>query len=56
MTPAREPGDVAWNLTRFLVGRDGRVLARYEPPVPLEQIRADVLERLSQESTSAAAR
>ena len=56
VTPAREPGDVAWNLTRFLVDRDGRVLARYEPPVPLEQIRADVLERLSQESTSAAAR
>ncbi|HPG25795.1 MAG: glutathione peroxidase [Spirochaetaceae bacterium] len=27
------PGDVAWNFAKFLVGRDGRVLARFAPPV-----------------------
>ena len=25
------PGDIAWNFTKFLVGRDGKVLARFEP-------------------------
>lgn len=55
VTPAREPGDIAWNFTKFLVGRDGRVLARYEPPVPPEQIRADILKILAQESASATA-
>ena len=26
---ARFPGDVKWNFEKFLVGRDGRLLARY---------------------------
>jgi glutathione peroxidase len=26
-------GDVKWNFTKFLVGRDGRILARFEPQV-----------------------
>ncbi|MBW2498919.1 MAG: glutathione peroxidase [Deltaproteobacteria bacterium] len=26
-------GDVAWNFAKFLVGRDGRVVARFAPPV-----------------------
>lgn len=25
------PGDVAWNFAKFLVGRDGRVVARFDP-------------------------
>ena len=25
------PGDIKWNFTKFLVGRDGKVLARFEP-------------------------
>jgi glutathione peroxidase len=25
------PGDIAWNFGKFLVGRDGKVLARFEP-------------------------
>jgi glutathione peroxidase len=28
------PGDVEWNFEKFLIGRDGRVLARYPPTVP----------------------
>ena len=27
------PGDVKWNFGKFLVGRDGKVLKRFEPPV-----------------------
>jgi glutathione peroxidase len=27
------PGDIEWNFEKFLVGRDGRVLARYAPAV-----------------------
>ena len=25
------PGDIAWNFTKFLVGRDGQILRRFEP-------------------------
>jgi glutathione peroxidase len=28
------PGDVEWNFEKFLIGRDGRLLARYPPTVP----------------------
>ena len=31
-TAPEGPGDIAWNFTKFLVGRDGRVLARFAPP------------------------
>ena len=34
--------DVAWNFTKFLVGTDGEVLARYEPRVTPEEIGADL--------------
>jgi glutathione peroxidase len=30
--------DIAWNFTKFLVGRDGAVLARFEPQVTPEEI------------------
>jgi glutathione peroxidase len=26
-------GDIQWNFTKFLVGPDGRILARFEPDV-----------------------
>jgi len=29
-------GDIEWNFEKFLIGRDGRVLQRYPPPVPPE--------------------
>jgi glutathione peroxidase len=27
------PGDIAWNFTKFVIGRDGRVAARFNPRV-----------------------
>lgn len=34
--------DIKWNFTKFLVDPDGRVIKRYEPPVPPEEIGADL--------------
>jgi len=34
--------DIAWNFTKFLVGRDGQVLARYGPATPPEEIAGDL--------------
>jgi len=32
-------GEIAWNFTKFLVGRDGRVVARFEPKVkPTDEV------------------
>ncbi len=44
---AEQPGegdssDIAWNFTKFLVGRDGSVLKRYEPMTTPEEIAAEV--------------
>lgn len=35
-------GSIKWNFTKFLVGRDGRVLARYAPTTKPERIGADI--------------
>ena len=34
--------EVKWNFTKFLIGRDGKVIKRYEPPVPPADIKADL--------------
>jgi glutathione peroxidase len=34
--------EVKWNFTKFLVGRDGEVIARYEPTVLPADIKADL--------------
>jgi glutathione peroxidase len=30
------PGEIEWNFEKFLVGRDGRILKRFKPPVEPE--------------------
>lgn len=35
-------GAVKWNFTKFLLGRDGRVLGRYAPRTPPERLTADI--------------
>lgn len=37
---------VKWNFTKFLVGRDGEVLRRYEPVVTPEEIERDIAAQL----------
>ena len=32
-------GNVKWNFTKFLIGRDGEILARFEPTVKMEKVR-----------------
>ena len=38
--------DIAWNFTKFLVGREGKVLARFDPPVSPEEIAEKLAEIL----------
>ena len=38
---------IKWNFTKFLVGRNGRVLKRYPPSAPPEALEADILEALA---------
>ncbi len=38
--------DIPWNFTKFLVGRDGTVLARYAPPTTPEEIGAGLADHL----------
>jgi glutathione peroxidase len=33
---------IKWNFTKFLVGRDGKVLKRYGPNTPPEALEADI--------------
>jgi len=42
VSPATQPGDIAWNFTKFFIDREGRVVRRYEPPVPPAEIAADL--------------
>ena len=30
------PGDIDWNFAKFLIGRDGQIIARYPPPTTPE--------------------
>lgn len=38
--------DVKWNFTKFLVGRDGEIAARFEPMTSLKKVRAKIEELL----------
>ena len=35
-------GSVKWNFTKFLIGRDGSILARFEPTVDMKKVMAEV--------------
>lgn len=37
---------VKWNFTKFLIGRDGEFIARFEPTTKPEAIEADIVEAL----------
>ena len=38
---------VKWNFTKFLIGRDGSFLNRYEPTIKPEDIEKDIIEALN---------
>jgi len=38
--------DIPWNFTKFLVGPDGQVIARFAPPTTPEQIEEVLLQHL----------
>ena len=42
MTGAKEPGDIEWNFTKFLIDRDGNVVKRFHPTTPPEAIDAEI--------------
>jgi glutathione peroxidase len=42
LKPDAGADDIKWNFTKFLIGRDGTVIKRYEPPVPPQDIKADL--------------
>ncbi len=39
--------DIKWNFTKFLIGRDGAVLARYAPTATPASLEADVRRALA---------
>ena len=34
----KKNGNVKWNFTKFLIGRDGQILTRFEPTVPMKSV------------------
>ena len=38
----RETADIKWNFTKFLINRNGEVVARFEPTCPLDKVEAAV--------------
>jgi len=38
--------DIKWNFTKFLIDREGNVVARFEPPVPPSRIEDDIRAQL----------
>lgn len=36
--------EIAWNYTKFLIGRDGQIIGRYEPKTTPEEFRADLVQ------------
>ena len=41
-----QPGDIGWNFTKFLVNRDGKVVARFDPRMSPEEIAGKLSELL----------
>ena len=37
---------IGWNFTKFLVDREGKVVARFEPTTDMREVRAAVAEQL----------
>ena len=42
----RHNGSIKWNFTKFLIGRDGEIVARFESTEPMDRVKAKVEESL----------
>lgn len=42
----REKSDIKWNFTKFLVDREGKVVARFEPTADIESVIRPAIEKL----------
>ena len=42
-----EKTNIGWNFTKFLVSREGKVVARFEPTADMKEVRAAVAEELT---------
>ena len=43
----KETSDIKWNFTKFLIDREGHVIDRFEPSVPMDSVEAGVKAALS---------
>ena len=41
-TTCKKPNDIKWNFTKFLVDRSGKVVKRFSPTTPAEELDADI--------------
>lgn len=45
-TKPEGPGDISWNFGKFVIGKDGRVVARFSPPtLPVAEEVTEAIER-----------
>lgn len=42
LTLGAKPGDIKWNFGKFLIDREGNIVARYSPAYPLAKLEADI--------------
>ena len=42
----KETSSVKWNFTKFLIGKDGEIIARFEPTANLKKVKAAIEEAL----------
>ena len=45
-------GSIKWNFTKFLIGRDGSILARFEPTAPMKSVMEAVRAALEAQEAS----
>ena len=45
-TTTKKDGDIKWNFTKFLVDREGKVVARYSPTYKPEDMESQIKELL----------
>ncbi len=46
-TTAKNPGDIIWNFTKFLIDKEGNVVARYSPTYKPEEMEEKIKELLN---------